>query len=165
MIVALFPHESGLVHATGKLREAGIGALETYTPAPLQGETEISSIPVIILIAGLVGGLASLGLQTYSYTIAYPFDIGGRPQFAWPSFTPTVFENAVLLAIVVGFIAFMIINRFPKLYDPIDEAAAMREVSRDGWVLAIRGADAEARRRASTMLLDLGALSVEEVAG
>ena len=147
MILGLFRKEDRLLEALHRLREAGVGPLETYTPAPLHGEPALSPIPVIILVAALLGAAASLALQTYSYTIAYPFPIGGRPQFAWASFLPTVFENAVLVAIVTGFVAFMVVNRMPRLYDPIDEADAMREVSRDGWVVAVRGKDGHHARR------------------
>jgi hypothetical protein len=161
MILGLFRKEDRLQEALHRLREAGVGPLETYTPAPLEDEPALSPVPIIILVAGLLGAAASLALQTYSYTIAWPFPIGGRPQFAWASFVPTVFENAVLVAIVAGFIAFLAVNRMPRLYDPIDEADAMREVSRDGWVVAIRGKDGnQARRILETLHPDL----IEEIA-
>ena len=37
MIVALFRTENALSHALHRLRDARIGPLETYTPAPLRG--------------------------------------------------------------------------------------------------------------------------------
>jgi hypothetical protein len=161
MILGLFRKEDQLLEALRRLREAGIGPLETYTPAPLHDEPALSPIPVIVLVAALLGAAASLALQTYSYTIAYPFPIGGRPQFAWVSFVPTVFENAVLVAIATGFVAFMVVNRMPRLYDPIDEADAMREVSRDGWAVAVRGKDGDhARRLLEAMNPDM----IEEIA-
>ncbi len=146
MILALFRQEKALAEALRHLREAQVDPLETYTPAPLRDEQVVSPIPLIILVAGLLGAAASLALQTYAYTLAYPFPIGGRPQFAWPSFLPTVFENAVLVAIAAGFAAFMLINRMPRLYEPIDEAEVMRQVSRDGWIVAIRSTDEEGLR-------------------
>ena len=100
-------------------------------------------------------------MQTYAYTLAYPFPIGGRPQFAWPSFVPTVFENAVLVAIVAGFVAFMAVNRLPRLYDPIDEAELMRQASQDGWIVAVRSEDAATLRDARALLSDLGAARIE----
>jgi len=163
MMLALFCTEEPLADALRLLRNAGIGPLETYTPSPPQDEHGVSPIPVIILLAGLAGALASLALQTYSYTIAYPFPIGGRPHFAWPSFVPTVFENAVLIAIVAGFVAFMLINRLPRLYDPIDEADVMREVSRDGWVIAIRSDDAGVLDHARSILHGLNPERIEEI--
>jgi hypothetical protein len=163
MILGLFRREDQLSEALRRLREAGVGPLETYTPAPLQDQSEVSPLPVVILVAALLGAVASLALQTYSYTVAYPFPIGGRPQFAWPSFLPTVWENAVLMAVVTGFVAFMVVNRMPRLYEPIDEAEAMREVSRDGWVVAVLGKDAGNLDHARRILETLEAEAIEEI--
>lgn len=164
MILALFRKEEALAEALHHLRDAHLGPLKTYTPAPLQDEPVVSPIPLIILIAGLLGAAASLALQTYSYTVAYPFPIGGQPQFAWPSFVPTVFENGVLVAIVAGFAAFMLINRMPRLYEPIDEADVMREVSRDGWVVAVCSKDVGALDHACRILRELNPEQIEEIA-
>lgn len=165
MMLVLFRKEELLADALGRLRRAGIGPLETYSPAPLRHEQALSPIPVIILLAAIIGAVASLALQSYSYTIAYPFPIGGRPQFAWPSFLPTMFENAVLVAVATGFVAFMLINRMPRLYEPIDEADIMREVSRNGWVVAVCSEDAGTLDHARNILHALGPERIEEVAG
>lgn len=165
MMLALFRREERLADALRRLQDAGLGPLETYTPAPPRDDQALSPIPAIILLAGLVGAGASLALQTYSYTLAYPFPIGGRPQFACASFLPTVFENAVLIAIATGFVAFLLINRMPRLYEPIDEADVMREVSRDGWVVAVCSEDAGVLDHARTILHALGPERIEEVAG
>jgi hypothetical protein len=139
MIVATFHCEADLGSALARLSAAGIGTVETYTPAPLTGADTASPIPFVIMLAGLLGGAASFGLQVYSATVAYPLNIGGRPMLAWPSFIPTAFENAVLVAIVAGFAGFMIINRMPLLYDPVDEAESLREASGDRWCLSVDG--------------------------
>ena len=141
MILALFDDEAGLARALERFREARIAPIETYTPAPLQGEPVHSPIPLAMLVAGLAGAAASFALQSYSLTNAYPFPVGGRPQIAWPSFIPTAFENGVLLAIAAGFLAFMLINRMPRLYDPVDESDLMRRASRDGWLLLVATAE------------------------
>lgn len=163
MMVAAFRNQDGLLDALGRLRANGIGPLQTYTPAPLpEAEEAGSPIPLIILIGGVVGALASLGLQTYSSVWAYPLNIGGRPDFAWASFIPTIFENAVLVAILAGFVAFFVLNRMPHLYDPVDEAEAMRRASADRWCLAIRSDDPALLDRVRPTLSD--AVSIEEVA-
>ncbi len=165
MILAMWAEEEGLVRALAQLRERQIGPLETYTPAPLQDEPKSSPIPLVILVAGLLGAAASFGLQTYSFTVAYPFPIGGRPQFAWASFIPNAFENAVLVAIVAGFVAFMVINRLPLLYDKVDESAAMRRASRDRWFLQVATEDRAVLDRARAVLAGLQPISVEELPG
>lgn len=165
MILAMWAEEHGLSQALACFRDARIGPLETYTPAPLQDEPTTSPIPFIILAAGLLGAVASFGLQTYSFTVAYPFDIGGRPQFAWASFIPIAFENAVLIAIVAGFAAFMLINRLPRLYDPVDESDAMRRATRDRWFLQVATEDPAVLARAHALLDGLHPVSVEELPG
>ena len=165
MILAMFAEEAALTRALDCFRVAQIGPVEAYTPAPLQGESEASPIPLIILLAAVIGAAASFGLQAYSVTYGYAFDIGGRPNVAWPSFIPTVFENAVLIAIVAGFVAFMVINRLPRLYDPVDESDAMRRASRDRWFLQVASEDAATLANARTLLGELHAVSVEELPG
>ena len=165
MILAMFANEAGLARALRCLREAKLGPLETYTPAPMQDEPAASPIPLVILAAGLLGAAASFGLQTYSLTLAYRFKVGGRPQFAWASFIPTVWENAVLVAIAAGFAAFLAINRMPRLYDPVDEFDAIRRASRDRWFLQVATEDAPTLERARALLGGLGPITVEERAG
>lgn len=165
MILAMFAEEAGLARATARLRDARLGPVETYTPAPPQDEPTSSPIPLIILAAGLLGAAASFGLQTYSFAVAYPFKIGGRPQFAWASFIPNAFENGVLAAVVAGFVAFMAINRLPRLYDPVDESDAMRRASRDRWFLQVASEDPAVLDSARALLRDLHPLTIEELAG
>lgn len=163
MIIAMFADETGLRRALRACRDLGLGPLETYTPAPPDGEPIASPISVIVLAAGLTGAFCSFGLQAWSSAIAFRFQIGGRPNVAWPSFIPTTWENAILIAILAGFAAFMEINRLPKLYDPVDEAAGMHRVSRDRWVLRIDAPDSTARDRAHAVLADLNAILLEEL--
>jgi len=163
MIVALFEKEDDLRHALRRLRAENIGPIETYTPAPVEGESEQSVIPLIILVAGLLGAAASFGLQTYSSTVAYPFLIGNRPDFSWPPFIVTAFENAVLIALIAGIVSFLLVSRLPLLYAPVDEATAMRRASSDGWVLTVQGREAATLDRARRLLHRLDAASIEEV--
>lgn len=163
MIVATFAEEGCLAQAMLELRQARIGPLETFTPAPPRDVATGSPIPLIILVAGLAAAVMSFGLQSLSSTIAYRFDIGGRPALAWPSFIPTTFENAALIAVSAGFVAFMAINRMPKLYDRVDEATGIRRASQDHWVLRIDSDDDVLLARAHTLLLRLEPVLIEEV--
>jgi hypothetical protein len=164
MIVVTFAAEAELARGLHRARSAAIGPIETYTPAPPSHAPVTSPVPLIILAAGLIGGTASFLLQTYSSTVAYRFDIGGRPSLSWPSFIPTAFENAALIAIAAGLFAFMAVNRMPRLYEPVDEAAGIRRASQDRWVLCVRSDDPTVFERVRTMMRDLDPLLVEEIA-
>lgn len=163
MIVAMFPDERRLAEALKRFQHEDLGELHTHTPAPMQDADTSSPIPLIILGAALLTCLASFGLQAYSATLGYPFDIGGRPAISWPSFVPTMFENAVLVSMSAGFAAYMIINRMPRLYEPIDEIDGFREASRDGWFLVVRLTRSQDEPRAMALLDELRPARIDRV--
>lgn len=165
MIVATFAEEVQLARALRQCKAQNVGPIETYTPSPPPDDTAASPIPLIILIAGLIAGACSFGLQSFSSAVAYPFDIGGRPHVSWPAFIPTTFENAALVAIAAGFVAFLAINRMPRLYERVDEAAGMRRASRDRWVLQVASDDVAMLRRARALLVTLDPVLLEELPG
>lgn len=171
MIFAAFHNQRDLLHAAARLRAEQGAVVETYTAEEPGGsdapDTTVSPIPLVVLAAGVLGTAGMFLMQAYATTVAYPLDIGGRPDFAWPSYIPNAFEMGVLLAVVVGFAAFLVANRLPKLYEPIDEQPAFRNVMRDGNVLTVRRLEPA---RARVLLAAAGPdhaapYLVEEIAG
>lgn len=160
MIVATFPNEERLMHAVALLRARHAGKVETYTPTEPEYPSVHSVMPLIILICGVAGVVASFWLQVYATTTDYPLNVGGRPNLSWPAYIPTTFEMGVLWAVLGGFFGFFIVNRLPRLYEPIDETDAIRRASRDLYVVAIREPD---RACAHEILGGLNPLTVEEV--
>jgi hypothetical protein len=158
IVLGRFATKAALQEALGPLHAERLGEVETYTPEPM--ETGASPLPSIVLLAGALGTIAGFALQTYATVYAYPLDIGGRPNFSWPSYIPIAVEIGALSSILAGFVGYMIINRLPALYQPIDEGKVMRHVMRDGWCVAIRTPDPE-RARAALHLLQ--ASTIEEL--
>jgi hypothetical protein len=156
-VVASFATEAGLLEALPRLR--ALGEVETYTPKALEDD-QPSILPLVVLVAGLAGTAGGFGMQVYANMIGYPVDIGGRPEFSWPAFVPIAFEIGVLSAVLVGFIAFLVVNRLPRLYDPVDESSLMRGAMRDRWCVAVR---TETPDRAHALLHGLSVSAVEEL--
>jgi hypothetical protein len=155
-LLLAFASESELLAALARLRAASLGEIETYTPKPL--EAGLSIVPSLVLIGGVLGAVASFCLQSYATTIAYPLNVGGRPDLSWPSFIPIAFENGVLVAVLAGFVGYLAVNRMPRLYDPVDECAALRRAMRDHWCLAICTTQTE---RVRALLHDAPPLAIE----
>jgi hypothetical protein len=158
LLVASFGSETGLVEALPQLR--GLGIIETYTPKALEAAYRPATLPLIVLVAGLLGTAIGFAMQVYASTIGYPVDIGGRPGFSWPAFVPIAFEIGILCAMLGGFFGFLVINRLPHLYDPVDEAMLMRGATRDRWCVAIR---TDTPERVHDLLRGLAAEQVEEL--
>ena len=159
-VLAAFDDQHALESALHRLHAASLGPLETYTPQPLAEGP--SPLPLAIFLSGVLTMVASFALQVYANTAAYPLDIGGRPRFSWPAFVPIALENGILAAIAVGFLGYLILNRIPRLYEPIDEAVAIRRASRDLWCVAVRTGRTEEAR---VILQACGAQSVEVLPG
>jgi len=162
-ILVMFEDEPALVGALERLRSISLHELRTYTPKPLEIEPPRSPLPVIVLVAGLLGAAVGFAMQVYANTASYPLDIGGRPESSWPAFIPITFELGVLAAVLAGVFGYFVINRMPRLYDRIDELESIREASRDGWLVAVRTDDPERLAQARAIVEELRPISIEEL--
>ncbi|HEY7552270.1 MAG TPA: DUF3341 domain-containing protein [Hyphomicrobiaceae bacterium] len=162
-IVLSFSSEAALRDAVERFEAQQVGPLETYSPLPVAGAGEDRTVPSVMLVGGLLGAALGFGMETYANTAGYPLDIGGRPEFSWPSFVPIAFEIGVLFAILAAILAFFAVARMLELYEPVDECSSMRDAMRDKWVLAVRTPDANVLTRAREAANKLRPLAVEEI--
>ncbi len=112
-------------------------------------------MPLAIFVAGVLGAAAMFALETYPDVLNWPVNIGGRPAFSWPAFVPIAFEFGVLCAITTGIVGYLAINGLPRLWEPVDEYAAMRQAMRAEWVVSVRNEDGRRVEEARRILLSL----------
>jgi hypothetical protein len=132
-----------LTEAVRAFSARGYTRLETYSPVPLAAgiPRRRSRLPVVVFIAGAIGGVLSYLIQWYANAYAYPLDIGGRPAHAIPAFLIPTFEGTVLAASLAAFIGFFVIARLPQPWHPVFEIDGFERATVDRYWLAVDAAD------------------------
>jgi len=111
-IYGYYTDSESLLEGVKKLRANEVNIKDVLTPYPVHHLDKAlglkrSLLPKAGMIAGIIGAGGAFLFQTWVFTKDYPIDIGGKPQFAYPSFIPLTFELGVLLAalaLVFGFL-------------------------------------------------------------
>jgi hypothetical protein len=156
-LMAQFETPAALLAAAQKAYDAGYRRMDAYSPLPVHGLHDAlghhtTRLPLLVLIGGLCGLAGGFGLEYWASTIAYPFNIGGRPFNSWPSFIPVAFETTVLLASLTAVLGMLALNGLPRPHHPVFNVASFAEhATRDRFFLAIESRDpkfdlAETRR-------------------
>jgi hypothetical protein len=145
-LMAEFQTPTALVEATTQARLAGFRNMDAFTPIPIHELDEAlglrrTRLPRLVLLGGILGGSAGFSLEYWASTMAYPFNIGGRPLNSWPHFIPVTFETTVLGAALTCFIGMWALNKLPMPYHPVFNVPAFDRASRDRFFLCIESTD------------------------
>ena len=169
-LMAEFDTPAKLVKAAERTRLAGFRKFDAYSPIPIEELSEAmgmqrTRLPLIVLIGGIVGGLAGYGLEYWTQVIAYPMNIGARPFHSWPHFIPVAFETTVLGAALAAFVGLWVLNGLPQPYHPVFNVPAFDRASRDRFFLVIETADPRFDQRTTRKFLsELSPVGVSDVA-
>src|SRR5512138_469732 len=126
-LLAEFESPQALVEATEKVRHAGYRRIDAYSPFPIEELADALDfhdrrLPLFVLIGGLTGTVAGLGLEYWASAVAYPLNIGGRPYASWPAFIPVAFETTILFAALTAVFGMLALNGLPMPYHPVFNA-------------------------------------------
>ena len=169
-LMAEFHAPADVVAAARAAHEAGYRRVEAYSPYPIEELTEAlhlhhSKLPLLVLIGGVIGGLAGYGLQYWAAVIEYPMNIGGRPFHSWPAFIVPAFETTILFAALTAVLGMLALNGLPEPYHPVFNVPSFALATRDRFFLAIESRDPrfdEAQTRRFLEALS-GVMTVAEV--
>ncbi len=165
---AEFSSPDQLLEATRRTVEAGYTRVEAYSPLPVEGLADAlrfhTKLPLIVLIAGAIGGLTGFFMQYWMMAVDEPLNIGGRPLNSWPTWIPVTFELTVLFAGITAVIAMIALNRLPQPYHPVFNVSRFNLASDDRFFLAIEAADPKFDpEKVKSFMNELGAANVHEV--
>jgi hypothetical protein len=168
-IMGEFNNPSDLVTAARRTYEAGYRRINGYSPYPIEELSEAigftrTSLPLIVLIGGILGGLGGFFMQYWMEVIDYPLNVGGKPFNSWPAFIPITFECTVLVAAFAAVLGMLVLNKLPQPYHPVFNVPNFALATRDRFFLVIEANDPRFSHDETMQFLNtVGASNVSDV--
>ena len=169
-LMAEFQDPTSLVAAAREARLRGYRKLEAYSPFPIEEVDEAlrlprNKLPLIVLVCGIIGGIAGYLLQYWVTVWYYPLNIGGRPLHSWPAYIVITFEMTVLFAALGAVFGMLALNGLPMPYHPVFNVERFALASRNRFFLCIEATDPQFDRAGTAAFLEsLEPREVTEVA-
>jgi hypothetical protein len=144
--MAEFDSPTDLVAAAKETYAAGYRRVNGYSPFPIEELSEAigftrTSLPLIVLLGGIIGGLGGFFMQYWMEVIDYPLNVGGKPFNSWPAFIPITFECTVLCAAFAAVLGMLALNKLPQPYHPVFNAPDFALATSDRFFLVIESRD------------------------
>ena len=168
-VMAEFENPTDLVAAAQRVYSLGYRRINGYSPYPIEELSEAigftkTSLPLIVFIGGLVGGLSGFFMQYWIAAIDYPINVGGKPTNSWPAWIPITFEMTVLFAAFSAVLGMLILNKLPQPYHPVFNLPNFALATRDRFFLAIEANDPKFNHgEVVDLLKSLNAVAVNDV--
>lgn len=145
-LVAEFDTTDAILNAAESSSAAGYTKHDVYSPFPIHGMEDklkqpFTRLPWLVFAVGATGGIGGFTLQTWTSTLAYPLNIGGKPLFSWPAFIPVTFECTILCAAFAAVIGMLLFNRLPQPFHPVFDAPNFERATVDRFFLEIQASD------------------------
>ncbi len=145
-LMAEFHSSTELVAAAQRTTAAGYTQYDCYTPFPIEELHDAMPhkrnwLPFLVLMGGIIGGIAGFSLCYFTSVEVYPINVGGKPLNSWPAFIPVTFECTVLFAALTAVIGMLGLNGFPMPYHPVFNVPGFALASRDRFFLCIESTD------------------------
>lgn len=167
-LMAEYDDEHHLVDAIKKMRAEGYRTLEAYTPYPshhvIHALGHKSYLAQLIFCGACTGALTGFGMQSFANLVHYPINIGGRPDYSWPSFIIITFEMTILFSAFTAVFGMLLLNGLPRPHHPVFSVPQFERASQDRFFLVVHSSDPKFHAEGTRSFLDgLSPLSVAEV--
>jgi hypothetical protein len=168
-LMAEYTNVDQVLKAARAVRHAGFTRWDVHSPFPIHGIDAVMGIkptilPWLVLGMGIAGLTTAILLQWYTNAFDYKFLVSGKPIWSFPANVPVMFELTVLFSAYTAVFGMLLLNRLPRLYNPLFKHDRFRRVTDDRFFVVLDATDPKFDEQASTrLLLDAGATVVERV--
>lgn len=175
-VLAQFDDADSLLEGGKATHDAGYEKLDAYSPFPVHGIDPAIGIkrtilPFICLFVGIGACGGGIFLQWYTNSASsspvfpgYDYYISGKPLWSLPANIPVIFEIIVLSTAFAAFFGMLILNKLPRLANPLHRVARFRRVTNDKFFLMVDAEDSKFDLdRTTEELKEFGAVEVEPV--
>ena len=145
-VSAEFETADAMVAALRTLRGHDLGRLDSFSPVPVAEAASVLDLqrrPIrsFAFAGALLGAPAMFGMCTYATVWSYRFNVGNRPQFAWPAFVVPSFSFAMLAGTVFAVVALLVRSRLPRLNHPAFNIPDFGRATSDRFFVAVEAQD------------------------
>ncbi|MEO8682637.1 MAG: DUF3341 domain-containing protein [Vicinamibacterales bacterium] len=168
-VMAEFDSAQDLVDAARKTVAHGFTKMEGYSPVPIEELNDIihkkrTMLPALVLGGGLTGMATGFALQWWASVIAFPLNVGGRPQASWPTFIVPSYELTILFASLTAAIGMIVLNGLPQPYHPVFNVERFSLATSDKFFLVLESSDPKFEPQAANEFFrSIGAKGVYDV--
>ena len=166
-LLAQFDTAAGIFEAALQVRDAGYKKWDVFTPFPIHGMDEAmglghSKVGYFTFVGGFTGFFTGMTMIWFMNQFDYGLVVGGKPLFTPLYAFPVSYELTILLGSFATLFGMLVLNRLPKLYNPLFKSARFKLATDDKFFLCIEAGDPKFAE-AKALLEHAGATAIELV--
>src|SRR4026209_67558 len=168
-LLAEFDTPAATMAAAEKVRDAGFKRWDVFTPYPVHGLDQAmglgnSMVGWFTCCLGLTGFTCGMLMIWFMNAYDYPIVVGGKPFFS-PIFSfPVAYELTILLGAFGSLFGMLILNRLPRLYNPLFKSVRFAQVTHDKFFVVVEATDPRFWDSETRLLLEsIGGRYIEEI--
>jgi len=168
-LLAEYENTADILHAASLVRDAGYRRWDVFTPFPVHGMDDAmglgsSKVGWFAFLGGLTGFTTGMLMIWWMNAWDYPIIVGGKPLFSPIYSFPVAYELTILLGSFGSLFGMLILNRLPKLYNPLFRSTRFHLATHDRFFIVIEASDPKFSENDTRRLLEsAGSRHIEEV--